>query len=359
MSNRYFEALDSLKLNYLHNQTVLIAGSTGMIGSCLVDAIMHANLHANLNCRVFAFGRREQAARRRFYGWYDHPLFQFCAQDVNEPIEHFTENIDFLIHAASNADPVRFATAPVETLLANVLGTKHLLELGRTHNMARFLFVSSGEMYGQPDGNPDGFVETYCGQIDHASPRSCYPAGKRAAEVLCQSYIAEYGVDAVIVRPCHIFGPTMTEHDSRALSQFFRNAVKGENITLKSPGLVERSHCHVADAASAVFYVLEHGLCGEAYNIANRVYQMTIRAFAQKVAEVSGVKLTFENPSDIEAKGYSSISRSVLSDSKLLKLGWTPFYQDDSAIKDTFLVLSQIQNHGGWVLVDNCTESER
>ena len=231
MSNRYFEALDSLKLNYLHNQTVLIAGSTGMIGSCLVDAIMHANLHANLNCRVFAFGRREQAARRRFYGWYDHPLFQFCAQDVNEPIEHFTENIDFLIHAASNADPVRFATAPVETLLANVLGTKHLLELGRTHNMARFLFVSSGEMYGQPDGNPDGFVETYCGQIDHASPRSCYPAGKRAAEVLCQSYIAEYGVDAVIVRPCHIFGPTMTEHDSRALSQFFRNAVKGENIT--------------------------------------------------------------------------------------------------------------------------------
>src|SRR5699024_8541963 len=120
---------------------------------------------------------------------------------------------------------------PVDTLLGNVTGTDHFLEYARTHGTKRFLYVSSGEMYGQPDASDerlkDGFYESYCGSVDYSDPRSCYPSGKRAAETLCQSYISQYDMEAVIVRPCHCYGPTQTESDTRAVSQFIRMGIAG------------------------------------------------------------------------------------------------------------------------------------
>lgn len=337
-----FEYWDSF-----NGKTVFIAGSTGMIGSCLVDTIMTANCEIKLNCNIIAAGRSVEKAKERFKDWWDMPAFSFRALNVNEPIVSGNDTVDFVIHAASNADPVKFSTVPVDTLLSNVLGTKNLIEYGIDHGMKRMLFVSSGEIYGQPDDNPDGFVEEYCGPIDHATARACYPAGKRAAEVLCQSYISQYGIDVVIVRPCHVFGNTMTNSDSRAVSEFFRSAVKGENIVLKSAGLVERSHCSVFDVANAILFVLANGKCGEAYNIANCVYQMKIRDFAQEVAKIANVDVIFENPSDIEASGYSKVSRAVLSEAKIRNLGWSPIYDDMHAIRDTYEALKESTNLKG------------
>ena len=211
--------------------------------------------------------------------------------------------------------------------------------------MQRFLFVSSGEMYGQPNANLDDFVEEYCGYVDHTSSRACYPTGKRAAEVLCQSYISQYNIDAVIVRPCHIFGPTMTRRDSRAVSEFLWNAVDGKDIVLKSAGLVERSHCYVVDAAKAILQVLIAGECGKAYNIADRQYEMTIRDFAKKAAHAGGCKVVFENPSDIEVQGYSKVSRAVLDSSRLEALGWKPEHDQLSAIEKTVAILRERANY--------------
>ena len=110
-------------------------------------------------------------------------------QDINAELGALTQPMDYIVHAASNADPVSFAKYPVETLKANFMGTERLLSLaGQWHS--RLLFVSSGEMYGQMPAGAPPFVETDCGTVDHSSPRACYPAGKRAAEVLCQPRLA-------------------------------------------------------------------------------------------------------------------------------------------------------------------------
>ena len=344
-SKTYIRALErtlsSINLSALSGKTLLISGATGMIGSCLIDMLMLWNQHSDSPCKVMCCGRNEKNAFARFSCWWDSSNFSFLAHDVSQEITGFSEEFNYIIHAASNADPVKMAQSPVDTLLSNVCGTNNLISYGRAHGVKRFMYVSSGEMYGQPNETYDDFVENYCGPVDHSNPRACYPVGKRAGEVLCQSYIAQYGLDAVIVRPCHIFGPTMTCSDSRAVSEFLRNAAAGENILLKSSGIVERSHCYVLDAVKAMLSVLLYGKNGEAYNIADRKYQMQIRQFAQCAANAGGVSLLFEKPSDLELRGYSKVGRAVLSAGKLLTLGWQP---DDSidAIEETVKVLKDI-----------------
>ena len=264
-NQEYINSIEAIKkVGFLSGKSVLISGATGMLGSCLVDAVMVWNRQQKEPCRVVAVGRNLEKARERFAPFWNKKNFIFIQQDVCNPLNSFSEHVDFIIHAASNADPVNMAKYPVDTLLANVLGTKNLMEYGLAHGMKRFLYVSSGEIYGQPNENQDDFTEGYCGPLDLSNSRSCYPEGKRAAEVLCQSYRSQFGADVVIVRPCHLFGPTMSRQDSRAVAEFLWSAAEGRDIVLKSDGLRERSHCYVMDAVQGLLVVLEKGLSGEA-----------------------------------------------------------------------------------------------
>lgn len=344
-SKLYRSSLEGLcagpELDFLREKTVLITGASGMLGSCLVDLLSVWNETQDNPCRIAALSRDLEAAKERFGPVWTKEWFSFYPQNVCEPLDGLPEHVDYIIHAASNADPVSMAKYPVDTLMANVLGTKNLLDYGLAHGMKRFLFVSSGEVYGQPNANMDDFTEDYCGPLDLSSPRTCYPEGKRAAEVLCQSYISQYGVDAVIAHPCHLFGPTMTGRDSRAVSEFLRRAAAGEDIALKSAGALERSHCYVVDAVAAVLLVLRDGVRGEAYNIADRRYQMTIREFSEQAAAAGGCRVVYQNPAELERAGYSRASRMVLDAAKIRALGWEPGDWGNEAIQKTVDILRQ------------------
>lgn len=329
------------ELSTLNDKDVMITGATGMIGGCFVDLLTYWNLYFGGKIHLYAVSRNRESAEIRFSNYLRFDFFSYLEQDVCCSLSGFPKKIDYIVHAASNGDPVSFAKYPVDTLLSNVLGTKLLLDYGISAYFTRFLFVSSGEVYGKPNQAYDDFVEEYCGPIDLASARSCYPEGKRAAEVLCQSYISQYRVNCVIARPCHIFGPTMTKRDTRAVSEFFSRAATGLDIELKSSGLIERSHCYVLDAISALLCVLTKGECAMAYNIADPFYQMTIRAFAEKIAKAGNVGISYKAPDNLEQKGYSKIQRSVLSNTMLLKLGWNPMKRKVTAIEETLQILHE------------------
>lgn len=199
--------------------------------------------------------------------------------------------------------------------------------------MKRFLFVSSGEVYGESDGRI--FTEDYSGYVDCMSPRSCYPSSKRAAETLCVSYMSEYGAGVVIARPCHTYGPDFSENDNRVYAQFIRNALRGEDIVMKSTGSQFRSWSYVVDCASAILYILLKGKNGEAYNIADEASNISIRELAEITASMVGRKVVMEVPDETERKGYNPVSKSVYSVEKLKTLGWQPVTSIKDGIRKT------------------------
>lgn len=320
----------------LSGQKVLVTGATGLIGGCLVDTLM---LNPNKDYDVYASGRDESRARRRFGDFFDDPKFHFFIYDVMKPLDcdlHF----DYIIHAASYADPKSFVEKPVEIIRSNIDGVIHLMEYGLAHQMKRFLYISSGEIYGE--GNGGVLSEEYSGYIDCMKPRSCYPSSKRAAETLCVSYVEEYGADAVIVRPCHVFGPHFTDNDNRVFAQFIRNVLDNSDIVMKSNGKQLRSWCYVVDCVSALLYILLKGEKGHAYNVADKNSCVTIRDLAEMIAKIGGRHVKMVTPTDSESKGYNVVTNSVFSTTKLESLGWSVSGSMEEKLRKTILCEREI-----------------
>ncbi len=336
-NKNYLDALKSVineRFDYskLNNKTILITGATGLIGKALVDYI----LTLSKSVKVYAASRSEESFLKRFEKRDNLFYFNYSLEKELDTDIHF----DYIIHAASNADPKMFDSDPVGTMVSNFTGTYNLLEYARKNECERFLFVSSGEVYGQWDGKCDAFDESYSGYVNFTEKRGCYPSGKRAAENLCVCYKAQYGVDTVIVRPSHTYGPTQLKRDSRAMSEFFNKAIEGEDIVLKSLGLPVRSYTCVFDCISGIITALLNGESGAAYNIANKNSVVSIAQLAEKIALVAGKRVIFDIPQGGTAGG-SNIVRGVLDGGKLEEIGWTPQYDIDKGIKTTFEIMEE------------------
>lgn len=330
-------ARNTIGLEKLRNTRILITGATGTIGSFLVDMLLQYNKTEQANITVYAAGRSLERLKERF-GSIETSALIYVRHDVLKPLD-FNFLTDYIIHAGGNAHPAAFNRDPVGTIVGNINGTYALLEYGRLHGVKRFLYVSSGEIYGQGDPGLDFFDEGYSGYVEPTIPRSCYPASKRAAETLCASYSKQYGLETVIVRPCHTYGPGMTDTDSRANAQFIRNVLNGEDIVLKSSGSQMRSYCYIVDCATAVLTVLLLGNSGEAYNSANPDSRITIAGLAQIIAENAGRKVVFANPDTEDVANRTPIVKQVLSSEKIEKLGWKGKYTVERGIAHTLAIL--------------------
>lgn len=297
---------------------ILVTGATGLIGSCLVEVLMERQ--ARDYC-VYAMGRNMNRMQRLFRKYQNNETFHSMSCDITTPMS-LSIPFHYIIHAASGAAPIEFSQHPVEVMKANIYGVANLMEYGIGHNMKRFLYVSSGEVYGEGDGRV--FTEDYSGYVDCTSHRACYPSSKRAAESLCASYAAEYGAEVVMARPCHIYGPHFTESDNRVYAQFIRNVLRDEDIVMKSTGEQFRSWCYVVDCVSALLYILLKGENCQAYNIADGTSNITVKELAEMVAGIAGKKVVADIPNVDEKRGFNVVKKSVFSTSKLEALGWKP-----------------------------------
>ena len=334
-------ANENLPWEKLAGKNLLLTGASGLIGTVLVDALMKKNRDDKLNLKIFAAGRNEKIAAERFADWLGDKNFEFVKLDVNNPIE-FDSPVDFIIHAASNTHPFLYSTDPVGTVTTNIIGTHNLLELGRRKKISRFVFVSSVEVYGKAWKTEDIFDENYCGYINCNTVRAGYPESKRAGEALCQAYISQHALDIVVSRLSRIYGATMRLNDSKAMSEFILNGVRGEDIVLKSQGIPRFSYCCATDAASGILYCLLNGKCGEAYNVADSSEILSLREIAEYISSLAGRKVVFELPNQTQAKGFSNAVNGIMSNDKLQALGWSPKDDTRSGVKKTIEILKSI-----------------
>ena len=341
----YIEDIDnicSLDLPWekLEGKKVLLSGATGLVGSFLVDVL----LNKGLACTVYALGRNEQKAKTRFSKWINNPNLVFIPYDINKPLERDNLGIvDYVLHLASNTHPMQYSTDPIGTITTNIIGVQNMLEFAVKHHATRFAFTSSNEIYGENRGDVELFQEDYCGYINCNTMRAGYPESKRCGEALCQAYKAQKGLDVVIPRPTRSYGPTMLMSDTKAISQFIKKGIAGEDIVLKSAGTQYYSYQYVADTVSGLLTVLLCGENGEAYNIASEDSDIMMKDLAAVIANIAGTNVVFEIPDAVEAAGYSTATKARLDGSKLRKLGWNPKYDIQRGMERTIRILKSLE----------------
>jgi dTDP-glucose 4,6-dehydratase/UDP-glucuronate decarboxylase len=279
-------ARSSQALHRLAGTTVIVTGAAGFLLSYVVDALAHANDRLlDEPCRVVAVDNMVVGDSRRLAHLEDRSDVVFLQANVVEGVP-FDDPVDYIVHGASIASPTWYRRYPLETIDVNVGGTRRLLELAREHG-ARFLLLSSSEIYGDPPRERVPTDEDYWGHVSSTGPRAPYDESKRLAETLCTTFHRHYGTPVVIVRPFNVYGPRLSLEDGRVIPDFLRDALAGDPVSLLSDGRPTRSFCYVSDFVAALLLLLVEGASGEAYNVGNDE-EVSIRGVAELVAELAG-----------------------------------------------------------------------
>ena len=344
-SRTYLESLHEVINEYdflkkLEGSSVFVTGATGLICSALVDLLLYYSEKNGGTINVYAAGRNKEKTLDRFSRYFDKDYFHYVKYDAGKN-NTFDFKCDYIIHGASNAFPAIVQKHPVDTMVANFVGMKELLDFVRETDVKNTVFISSSEVYGKKETNKP-FKEDEYGFVDILNPRSSYPVSKRAAETLCISYMQEYEISVNIVRPGHIYGPTAGRADNRVSSAFAYDVVDGKDIVLKSDGSQIRSYCYMLDCASAILMVMTEGKKGEAYNISNKHSIMSIRRIAELFAKAGNVNLRFELPSEKEKAAFNPMINSSLDSGKLESLGWYGLYDSSRGTESTIKVISEM-----------------
>jgi UDP-glucuronate decarboxylase len=288
---------------------VLVAGGAGFVGSHLCERLLRDGKTV-ICVDNFSTGRMDNL---RHLLRYD--TFSFVRHDVVDPIDLV---VDEIYNLACPASPRHYQADPVHTLMTNVLGSLHLLELAARHK-ARIFQASTSEVYGDPHVHPQ--PEGYWGNVNSFGPRACYDEGKRSAETLFYSFHQEHGVDIRIGRIFNTYGPRMRADDGRVISNFVVQALKDENITVYGDGSQTRSFCYVDDLIDG-FYRLMYGPVAihAPVNLGNPA-EFTVNELAEQVVAMTGSssKIVYHPlPIDDPRQRQPDISTAKN------KLGWAP-----------------------------------
>jgi len=287
---------------------VLVTGGAGFLGSHLCDAML-AEGHSVVCADNLLTGRMENLEHL-----LDEARFEFVEQDVCQAFD--PGKVDYVFHFASPASPVDYRKYGIETLQVGSAGTLTCLELARKYQ-AKFLLASTSECYGDPLEHPQ--LESYWGNVNPVGPRSVYDESKRFAEAATMAYHRYHHVDTRIVRIFNTYGPRLQVNDGRVISNFMKQALRDEPITVYGDGLQTRSFCYVSDEISGIMALskVQEPL---PVNIGNPS-EFTMLECAQIVLQVTGSTSTvrFEPlPEDDPKRRRPDITRAR----KLL--GWEP-----------------------------------
>jgi dTDP-glucose 4,6-dehydratase/UDP-glucuronate decarboxylase len=276
------------RLEALGGTTLLITGANGFLCSYFVDIVAALNDKGLYPaCKVLALDNLRTGSRARLQHLKGRGDVRFIYHDISQPLA-LEKGVDWIIHGASIASPTFYRRYPLETIDVNVSGTRCLLELARRSRVKGMLYLSTSEIYGDPDPAFIPTPEGYRGLVSSTGPRACYDESKRLAETLCATYVRLYDLPVKIVRPFNVYGPGQPLCDGRIIPDLMKAALKRDPIVLFSDGRATRAFCYVTDAVHAMWHVLLAAAPGEIFNIGNDEREISIAELAREMRVVAG-----------------------------------------------------------------------
>jgi UDP-glucuronate decarboxylase len=300
---------------------ILVTGGAGFLGSHLCERLVKQG--HDVICLDNFFTSQK--------GNVDHLLdchnFELVRHDVVDP---FRFEVDEIYNLACPAAPGHYQYNPIKTMKTSVMGAINSLGLAKRVR-ARILHTSTSEVYGDPDVHPQ--PESYRGNVNPIGPRACYDEGKRAAETLMFDYHRQHGVRIKVVRIFNTYGPRVHPFDGRVVSNFIRQALAGEDITLYGDGSQTRSFCFVDDMIDGLIEMMEApDACTGPVNLGNPD-EFTVLELANKVVSIAGSrsKVTVGRPlpADDPARRRPDISLAKAA------LGWQPKVSLEEGLRKT------------------------
>lgn len=310
---------DDLPWIQLNCKSILVTGSTGLIGSQLVRTLLTRNDSFGAGIFLVLPVRNISKARAMFGDRADISFIQWSLGDTL----CYPFHVDFIVHAACGTSSASFLNTPATTIKEIVGGGESILSFAKSAGVSKVLFLSTMEVYGEVQGIA---TEENLGRLDPMIVRNSYPEAKRLVECLCSSYAAEFGVSAVVLRLAQTFGEGVCYDDMRVFADFGRHAIEGKDIVLLSDGLKRNGYLSVDDAVRAILCSLIFGQSGEAYNAVNEECYCSIKEMAEMVLSEFGavgtcVRREFDTSREATFRKSSDLK---LSSHKLEMLGWAP-----------------------------------
>ena len=304
---------------------VLVTGGAGFLGSHLCDALL-ADGHSVICLDNLLTGRRSNLTHLS-----NESRFELVEHDISNPFD--AGKVDYVFHFASAASPEDYMRHGIATLKAGSYGTINALDVAHKYQ-AGFFLASTSECYGDPERHPQH--ESYWGNVNPVGARSVYDEAKRFAEAATMAYYRYHQVNTRIVRIFNTYGPRLQLNDGRVISNFMKQALRGEDLTVYGDGTQTRSFCYVSDEIEGIMR-LSRAKEHFPVNIGNPE-EFTIVDCAQKVIKVTRSKSKIRKlplPQDDPKQRCPDISKA-----KAL-LDWEPKIRLEEGLKRSLAYFSQ------------------
>ena len=280
----------------LAGQRLFITGGTGFFGCWLLETLLAADRKLSLGIEATVLSRDPDAFARRAphlapgVRWVRGSATDFTPELVARELGVTVEGLAFdaVIHLATEADNVRTLADPAAAVDVIAGSTRRALEFAARVGARRFLFTSSGSVYGRQPPELAKIPEDFPGSSDPAHLNAAYAISgqaKRAAENLCTAFWKERGIEVVVARCFAFAGPHLPLEGKFAFGNFLADALAGRDLIVKGDGTPVRSYLYAADLAIWLWTLLARGAAGRVYNVGSE-HPVNIRELAEAVTRL-------------------------------------------------------------------------
>ena len=280
-------------IDELKNQKILVAGGTGFLGSWIAEFIAFLNDNHHFNTSLIILARNTESFKEDKKHLSSRSDIRFISKDIRN-INELPQDITYIVHAAASPDNRNHVSNPIETIATITKGTDNLIDSAfKLPNLQKFIYLSSGQVYGKTIPNKKLISELDFGPLDCNKITAVYPESKRLAEATCCAYASQYKLPIVIARPFSFIGPYQSLSKPWAINNFINDALNNKTIRIIGNGEPLRSYMYPSDLVVWILKILASGKINTSYNVGSP-FGISLKDVAEKIVHIAQTKVNID-----------------------------------------------------------------